>query len=399
MSLLDVASPDLSADAVATRTLVVFSDDWGRHPSSCQHVVRRLLGDHHVVWVNTIGTRPPRLDLNTFRRGIEKLVGWTGLSKRPNTNAVATADVQAPEVVSPVMWPSYRRAWQRRLNRTLVTKAVNRALSDCHGPAVAITTIPLSANLVGALDVGAWVYYCVDDLASWPGLDAQPLREMELELIDKVDAIVTVSEHLRDRIGELGKDSALVSHGVDLRHWQRSVKSEPMGGDVVFWGLIDERLESDWIVELADELADSSVTLVGPVESIDPRLVAHPRVKLLGPCAYDDLPKLANRAAVLVMPYRDLVATRAMQPLKLKEYMATGKPCVVRRLPSTEEWFDCVDVVDTSTDFVAAVQRRRAEGVDPDQQAARKRLDNESWEAKAAIFRQVLTPLFERSDR
>ena len=24
-------------------SLVVFSDDWGRHPSSCQHLIRRLL--------------------------------------------------------------------------------------------------------------------------------------------------------------------------------------------------------------------------------------------------------------------------------------------------------------------------------------------------------------------
>jgi len=26
--------------------LVVFSDDWGRHPSSCQHLIRRLLLIH-----------------------------------------------------------------------------------------------------------------------------------------------------------------------------------------------------------------------------------------------------------------------------------------------------------------------------------------------------------------
>jgi hypothetical protein len=35
------------------------------------------------------------------------------------------------------------------------------------------------------------------------------------------------------------------------------------------------------------------------------------------------------------MPYADLAATRAMQPLKLKEYLATGRPVVVRDLPAT----------------------------------------------------------------
>ena len=41
--------------------LLVFADDWGRHPSSCQHLISRLLDRHRVAWVNTVGMRPPRL--------------------------------------------------------------------------------------------------------------------------------------------------------------------------------------------------------------------------------------------------------------------------------------------------------------------------------------------------
>ena len=58
------------------RPLVVFADDWGRHPSSCQHLVRHLLPTRQVVWVNTIGTRPPRLDWGTAKRAAGKLWGW-----------------------------------------------------------------------------------------------------------------------------------------------------------------------------------------------------------------------------------------------------------------------------------------------------------------------------------
>src|SRR5205807_318898 len=57
--------------------LIVFSDDWGRHPSSCQHLVSHLLDRFEVTWVNTIGTRPPRISIDTFRRGCEKLRHWS----------------------------------------------------------------------------------------------------------------------------------------------------------------------------------------------------------------------------------------------------------------------------------------------------------------------------------
>ena len=55
---------------------LVFADDWGRHPSSCQHLVRRLLDRHTATWVNTIGMRPPRLDLLTLKRGLGKVRQW-----------------------------------------------------------------------------------------------------------------------------------------------------------------------------------------------------------------------------------------------------------------------------------------------------------------------------------
>jgi hypothetical protein len=57
--------------------LVVFSDDWGRHPSSAQHLIRQLLPRYRVDWVNTVGTHRPQLSLGDLRRGVEKLKDWT----------------------------------------------------------------------------------------------------------------------------------------------------------------------------------------------------------------------------------------------------------------------------------------------------------------------------------
>jgi hypothetical protein len=83
------------------------------------------------------------------------------------------------------------------------------------------------------------------------------------------------------------------------------------------------------------------------------------------------------------MPYHDIPATRAMQPLKLKEYLATGKPVVVRSLPATAEWADALDLASTAEEFVTLVQRRAREGLLASQRQARERLQSESWAAKA----------------
>jgi glycosyltransferase involved in cell wall biosynthesis len=95
---------------------------------------------------------------------------------------------------------------------------------------------------------------------------------------------------------------------------------------------------------------------------------------------------LAAAASVLVMPYADIPATRAMQPLKLKEYLATGKPAVVRQLPSTREWADAADVCHTPEAFTAAVRERLRCGLPESHRLARERLTAEGWAAKARQF-------------
>jgi glycosyltransferase involved in cell wall biosynthesis len=80
-----------------------------------------------------------------------------------------------------------------------------------------------------------------------------------------------------------------------------------------------------------------------------------------------------------------------MQPLKLKEYLATGKPVIVRDLPANREWADALDLAANPTEFVQAVIRRLSSGLPEEQRAARRRLANESWSAKAQRFSQIIS--------
>jgi hypothetical protein len=255
-------------------SLVVFSDDWGRHPSSCQHLVEQLLGKYEVLWINTIGTRTPKFDRDTVSRLISKVSQWS----IPAAAELPNGKPSPVQVRNPLMWPWFGRPIDRWLNQQVLSRAVARAIDSLPRPRCAITTIPLVSDLVGRIDVDAWIYYCVDDLASWPGLDGATLRRMERELVAKVDSRIAASEFLQNRLSQLGQHSSLVTHGVDLELWQRA--DGPAGTSVLdgvetpcilFWGLIDERLDADWLLRLADRMENGTVVLAGPVQAADPR--------------------------------------------------------------------------------------------------------------------------------
>ncbi len=95
------------------------------------------------------------------------------------------------------------------------------------------------------------------------------------------------------------------------------------GALVVFWGMIDRRMDFQFVRNLSESMTDGTILLVGPRDNPEPELLRLPRVRILPPMPFADLPVLAARAAVLIAPYADLPVTRAMQPLKLKEYLAT----------------------------------------------------------------------------
>ncbi len=370
-----------------TPTLLVFSDDWGRHPSSCQHLMRQLMDRYPVIWVNTIGTRAPRLDMATLSRAAGKLKEWVGSNSNNEGNSDKVPAGRMPTVTSPRMWPWFTKSIDRRINRYALTKQLTKVISEIDGPVVGVTTLPITADLVGELPIAKWVYYCVDDFSEWPGLDGTTLKRMDEQMLRGADKIVAVSDRLQEIAREAGRDSELLTHGVDTEHWQSGTRTDVFadldGPVALFWGVVDQRMHVETVKQLVSQMDGGHVMFYGPQQDPHPDLLAMNRCHFPGSVAFDELPSLAASADVLIMPYADLPVTRAMQPLKLKEYLATGRPVVVNRLPAVNALANQMDVADSPDQFAGMVLERIKSGTPASQVTARESLIAESWAAKA----------------
>jgi glycosyltransferase involved in cell wall biosynthesis len=261
--------------------------------------------------------------------------------------------------------------------------------------AVVLSTIPIVADLPEEVRARRWVYYCVDDFSVWPGLDSQPMADMERKFVRIADRIVAAGSNLAARMNALQRDATVISHGIDLEFWRNppmmSRLLENLEAPVfLFWGLIDRRLDLRFLRTLDRRLASGTIALVGPEQDADPALGSLLRVKRLGAVPHSALPSLARQAAVLIMPYADLPVTRAMQPLKLKEYLASGRPVVSSRLPALAGWEGCLDVGETAERFADLVLAQSHGHLQPMQAVARQRLESETWRAKSRDLSSIL---------
>ena len=85
--------------------MVVFGEDWGRHPSSTQHLIKRLAGEAQIIWVNSLGLRRPRLTLTDLDRLRVKALSFAA-KKRPAERDIS-GDSPFTAIIHPrtIPWP------------------------------------------------------------------------------------------------------------------------------------------------------------------------------------------------------------------------------------------------------------------------------------------------------
>jgi glycosyltransferase involved in cell wall biosynthesis len=216
-------------------------------------------------------------------------------------------------------------------------------------------------------DAAVTVYDCMDELAQFRF--APPcLREREQMLISKADVVFTGGYQLFQSKSRYHSNVHFYGCGVDAEHFSKARLPEtevpaevarlprPVFG---YFGVIDERLDYALLAQIAQEMPDASIVMVGPLAKVEQQSLPHlSNIHWLGQRAYMDLPALVKSFDVCLMPFALNEATQYINPTKTLEYMAAGKPVVSTAVPDVLHHFTpIVDVAQTAEEFIAAIQR------------------------------------------
>jgi glycosyltransferase involved in cell wall biosynthesis len=366
-------------------SLVYFGNDWFAENRTSSHHIARLLSSHvPVLYVETPGMRAPA----ATKRDLRKL--WRKLMRA----------FQPPSQVGDHIWvmtmpqvPFRRMPLVQKLNEIYGRYAVKRAIRRLGmRNLVSWFVVPHPGPLAKRLGEQHTVYYCIDNYAGLPDVDQDEIRRLDDELTRSADQVFVASKTLLDRKRALNVNTEYSPHGVDYDHFSRaSDASLPMPPGALglkrpvigFFGSISGWIDLELIVELARARPEWTFLLIG-LPSVDVQQLRQFRnIVLAGAQPYASLPDWARAFDVAILPYRrhDQGAMNA-NPLKLREYLATGKPVIAVSTPEIDRFSHCIRIANTAPEFLSEIEEALANDSDADRQKRMREVMGSTWEAR-----------------
>jgi glycosyltransferase involved in cell wall biosynthesis len=354
-------------DGSSRDVILVSTADWD-HPfwTNKQHVAVALASlGHRVLYVESVGLRPPRLEAQDLRRIWRRL--RRGL--RPPRRV-------APRlwVWSPLLLPAPRSPFQRGFNRCVFATLLALWRRTLHLRADLLWTYnPLIGQLLPLQPSGfrQLAYHCVDDLAAQPCMPAALIAHEEERLCRACDQVFVTSPALLKSRGcwnphtRYDPNVADVVHFAQARDGNLPVASDlqalPPGPRLGFVGAVSGyKLDLGLLARLAHHRSDCQLVLIGRVGEGDPEtdlaeLMGLRNVHLLGPRPYGQLPSYLRGFDLALLPCPMNAYTRSMFPMKFFEYLAAGLPVVATDLPALAEYGSLARLCANPSSFLAAV--------------------------------------------
>ncbi len=365
------------------KNIICFANDWENDPTSKHHIMKLLSNDNRILWVNSIGMRNPGLNGSDLKRITKKLRAFTRGLTKVNNNLYHFTPIVLP-------FPSSfaARAFNKRiLKLSLEYYKKKLAMQDVQ----LWSFLPNIAEMVGTLGEKFVLYYCVDEWSQFSFMDGPAMKRMEIDLLRKSDLVVTSSEKLyRDKI-QYNSRTHLITHGVDYEYFSKALHPEtPVAEDIQnyekpiigFFGLIHEWVDLDLLERIASMRPDWSFVMIGKVSVDIGRFRNVKNVHFMGPRPYDRILHYVKGFDVGMIPFVINELTMNVNPIKLREYLASGIPVVSTPIPEVLKYRDNVWIGKNAEEIILAIEKAVKEDSARARQKRSAQMKMETWESK-----------------
>ncbi len=380
---------------ISGESIICFAgeDWWYHHPHSKNHILKRLARQNRVLFVNSLTMGLPAVSNPDFflkiRRKLKSYFRW--LRKVP----------EGLHVMTPISLPFYGSKLVRALNRTLLQWQVRLAMWFCgmNNPIV-WAAIPTAADAATSIPSKLLIYQVSDkyEANEDSNLAAGIIREMDGKLRRSAAVILYSGRKLYEESRETHR--YFLEQAVDFSHFA----DEPpeIAAEVAdiphpilgYFGAMDYVMDLALIREVARERPDWHWVFIGLKSNLVQ--IDAPNVHFPGPKPYADLPRYVKCFDVCVLPWQlSNGFTSYGSAIKVREYLATGKPVVMAPLHEYRHTAG-LRFYGSPESFIAAVEDALHHDAPEDKAIRQSTVRDATWDVRARELGSLLAELIAR---
>jgi len=343
--------------------------------------------DNKVIFVNSISMGLPPITskdlLHKIGRKLKSYAKHTGITD------------EGIAVVSPATVPFYGNAVARKINQKLLITQIGR-LAKRKGMTAPILwiAIPTAAQLIGKMNESLVIYQVSDKYdanSEDHTINPETIRHLHEFAIKHADIVLYSGRKLFAEATTGLEKSYFLEQAVDFEHWSRVTDLTPADEitDIPrprlgYFGAIEPWLMDCELIKRASvERPEWNWIFIGNLAR-GTDLAELPNIHFFPPVPYDDLPRYAAGFDVCVLPWETEHAfTSYGSAIKVREYLATGKPVVISPLPEYESMGDVLRIAHSRDEFIRLVEDALSV-TDPEKARLRQvAVKDGTWDARA----------------
>ncbi len=367
-------------------------DWWYHHPHSKNHILKRLAKRNRVLFVNSITMGLPSIGNPDFfhkiRRKFRSYLRW--LRKAP----------EGLWVMTPINVPLYGWSVVRALNRLLLVLQLRLVMFflNLRRPIVWVA-IPTAADLVNSLGAKLLVYQVSDkyDVNEDSALSRTVIRDMDSRLKQRAAVVMYSGRKLYEE-SEV-RHRYFLEQAVDYERFANLPAEAPADIAAIPRPVLGYVGAADWytmdvplIEHVAKARPDWHWVFIGAKSNVVK--LSAPNIHFLGSKPYSELPRYYRRIDVCVLPWNQKNAfTSYGSAIKVREYLATGKPVVISPL---YEYLHTpgVRIYRSTDEFIRSVEEALASDTPYKRQVRQDAVRHCTWDVRArevaSLFRGLL---------
>ena len=242
------------------------------------------------------------------------------------------------------------------------------------------------------------VYDCMDDMVELYPYNNE-MRDNEEKIYKKAGIVISSSYHLANKLKQRygQREIQIVNNAIssDFDNITNTLPSDYIQyfkrGKIIitYVGSISSWMDFDLLIAILDKFPMITINLWGPIHDVN--ILEHRGINFCGVVEHKYVSSILSASDILIMPFVVNELIESVNPVKLYEYIFSGKPCLAPKYGESLQFGDYVNLYDSHGDCLAKIkmildgEHRQKTLMD-----CRKFVQNNTWENRVMVIYRAI---------